>query len=587
MKKSIIFPLRYKILLVFIVFLFMPLLIASFLVYARYYKHFLEKEITLSSQKINEATVKLNDYIEQINQLSFDVCYNDSIQEMLLHFNPDRFIGPRVESRYFQNQFGINRLDNTKIYYLKVMAPDRQIGISVGNTFPEEEAFDDIFFKDNQKSKWCFPRTITTFGDEQISLVSFYQRITTPAGNLTGILRLDIQEQVFSDLLSEFNYLPASVILLLDQDYELISCSNELKNVQAMSSIKNQLSCLNYPEKEINIIPLENDDYYLIAGLSLSNGWRLVQVIPASDIEKQAFPAKQYTYIITICGILFSCILCVLLSFFITKPLTQLLLATQELQKGHLNAKANIHSQDEFSLLADSFNQMTDYIEALIQKNAEIKRQETMAELLYMQSQINPHFLYNTLDSIRWSARLQEDFIVSQQVEMLSDLFRYYLSRNSKFVTFQEEIHYINNYLEIQKLRYKDRLSYHILFDNDVTGLYTLRLILQPLVENAIVHGLERKMDDGHILITGKLENQKVIVSVEDDGLGSSEEIVIKHLNEKETSKAFALRNINDRLRLHFGEEYGLLFHSILGTGTKVTLKLPVLTEPPDYDQMQ
>lgn len=586
MKKSVIFPLRYKILLVFILFLFTPLLVAGFLVYTRYYKYFLEKEITLSSQKIDEATVKLNDYIWQIDQLSFDICYNNSIQELLLHFNPDRFIGPRVEARYFQNQFGINRLDNTRIYYLKVMAPDRQIGISVGNTFPEETCFDDIFFEVNQKSKWCSPRTITTFSGEQFSLVSLYQKITTPTGSLIGILRIDMQEQIFSDLLSEFNYLSDSTILLLDQNYELVSCSSEWENSDDLLSIKDYLYSASYPEKDVNIISLKNDDYYLITGPFLSNGWRLVQVIPASSIEKQAFPAKQYTYIITICGILFSFILCILLSFFITKPLKQLLLATQELQQGHLNAKANIHSKDEFRLLANSFNQMTDHIEDLVQKNARIKRSETMAELLYMQSQINPHFLYNTLDSIRWSARLQGDFIVSQQVEMLSDLFRYYLSRNSKFVTFQEELQHIKNYLEIQKLRYKDKLSYSISFDNNIVDLYTLRLILQPLVENAIVHGLERKMEDGHLSITGNLEKGMVIISVEDDGLGASEEIVLKQLNEGETSKAFALKNISDRLRLHFGEEYGILFHSVLGAGTKVTLRLPVLTEPPCYDSI-
>ncbi|WP_077534325.1 sensor histidine kinase [Massiliimalia massiliensis] len=585
MKRRVTFSLQHKLLLVFLLFLFMPLLIMGFLVHNRYYNYFLEKEITLSSQKIDEATLKLEDYIEQIDRLTFDIVYNEDIQDLLMDFNPNRFIGTRVESKYFQDQFGVNRLDDNNIYYLKVSTLDGQIGISVGNTFPEDENFDNTFSDGTQKSLWNLPRTVSTFYNDQVSLISFYQKITTSYGQIPiGTLRIDIREQEFIDLMSEFNYLPNSMVLLLNRDGKIVSSSGKLQEEGVLTNIKAQCIDLESTEAKTFTLSSKSGDHYLIVGNPINNGWRLVHVIPASSIEEQALSIKQYTYIVAFGVILFSLILCILLSFFILRPLKRLMTATQDLQDGNLNTKADIRSRDEFGQLADSFNQMTDRIGFLIQKNAEIKRQETIAELLYMNSQINPHFLYNTLDSIRWNARRQGALEVSQQIEMLSDLFRYYLSKESKFVTFQEEIHHIENYLNIQKLRFKEKLSYTIDFDNQVKSLYTIRLILQPLVENSIVHGLENKIDDGHLSIIGKIDNEDVIITVKDDGIGINEELVMKQLLDNNPQKAFALKNIDDRLRLHFGKEYGITFHSIPGIGTNVTLRLPILIKPPSDD---
>lgn len=590
MRKRCTFSLRKKILLIFIVFLLFPLLATGVLIHKRYREYFLEKEISLSSQKINELSNRINERLFQIEQLSFDICYNDTVQNIFTDFRPDRFIGSRVEYQYFQKQFGINRLDNTNIFYIKAANLKKEIAFSVGTTFREESDFDNVFLEQpDQKTLWCLPRSVETFQNTKIKIVSYYQRmIDTHTQNSMGIVRIDILENSFLELLSEFNFLSESNILLINADGDIISNTDKSQkagNVSILYELDvNHIFSSNQTDYPFQIM---DNSYYVLPGEKLANGWKLLCIIPSSTIEQQAFAIRQYVYIVGLIGILFVLLLVLLFSFIITRPLNELIALTKKIESGDLNAKSNIVTNDEFGVLSTSFNKMTSNVIGLIEANAEIRRQETISELLYLQSQINPHFLYNTLDSIRWTARRNKDFQVSEQIELLSGLFRYYLNKQGEYIRFADEIEHIKTYMAIQKFRFKDKLSYEIKFEHEIYDLYTLKLILQPLVENSIIHGFENKLDTGHLKITGWIKEDFLFILVEDDGSGADAEEINFEINQNTTNtgNTFALKNINARLKLHYGNEYGMKFDSAPGRGTCVSLKLPVLRIIPDMQQ--
>lgn len=588
MKPRFKFSLRKKIILIFLVFLMIPLLITGILIHRSYFRYFLEKEVSLSGQKLEELSGKMNEYLAQIEQLAFDVCYQEEVQALFRDFKPDRFIGSRVEDQFFGKLFGINRLDNLNIFYLKTAAPDNRPGFSVGTVFREEYGFDKIFTGQTQnKTLWCSPRSIQTFDNSTPSIVSFYQSISDP-GRLEpiGTLRIDIQESVFRDMLLQYSYLSESGLFLIDGEGRIISgtdsnntgaCIPTLLNSEA----ENIFSDRN-PEEPVQIM---NAYYYVLPPGNLKNGWKLLSILPASAVESQAMGIKQYAALTGLTGISFTVLLCVMFSFIVTKPLNELIALTQKIKNGELDAKSTIKTQDEFGVLASSFNSMTDNITQLIETNVEIKRQESISELLYLQSQINPHFLYNTLDSIRFTARRNKDFEAAAQIERLSDLFRYYLNKKGEYVRFSDELEHLRTYMQIQQARFQGELTYEVHCEEAVLELYTIKLILQPLAENCIVHGFENKLGGGTIKIECFIKENAVILKVEDNGTGTDPEPILKRLAQEADSQKFsALKNINDRIKLHFGNRYGLVFTSIPGKGTCVTVTLPVIIPPHTED---
>jgi len=591
MKKGTMVSLRKK-LLFFFLLIIVPLLLSGYFVYNRYFNYLLKKEIDISKQIVNEVSGKLDNYLWQIEQLSFDIAFNSTIQNILIDFNPNRFIGPRVETKVFQDLFGINRLDNNRIFYLKIANLTGEIGLSLGTMPKEGNNFDECFLQDRSlKILWSAPRDVNVFSDSNnvYKIISLYRWIFDPYRNIPiGIVRIDIDSAVFNKILSEYNYLSNSTILLVDRNGVIISGNGDNHIGKNISSIYNITTDSLFDRNDLNV-PIEINDsmHYIISSSAAINGWRILNIIPSSSIEAQASSIKQYVLIVTVICISFSFLLSFIISFLITRPLNRLTEVMKRVRDGNIDVKFDVTTNDEIALLGKSFNEMTMNIKYLIQKNSEIQRQENISELLYLQSQINPHFLYNTLDSIRWTARKNQDIQVSQQIEMLSNMFRYYLNSNNHYVTFQKEVEHIKNYLEIQKFRFKDKITFDLRFDERLMDLYTIKLVLQPLVENSIIHGLENKLEDGLLSITGNIVDDTVMIVVEDNGIGTDQEFIIHQLNNKtKGEKLFALKNINDRLKLHFGQRYGIEFHSVLGRGTRVTLKLPILTHSPEQEEV-
>jgi two-component system, sensor histidine kinase YesM len=271
------------------------------------------------------------------------------------------------------------------------------------------------------------------------------------------------------------------------------------------------------------------------------------------------------------------------LSKSIYTPIKKLHDVTTTITKNDLQALMTSDNVDEITELGMSFNIMIGKIRELL--DSKIKEQEELkkAELRALQAQINPHFLYNTLDTIIWMAESKKTAQVVEIVSALSKFFRISLSKGRDWITIAEEIERTKSYLIIQKMRYRDILDFKIEVDERVTDNTILKLILQPLVENAIYHGIKNKRQGGTINVRAKLNNEnEVLLEVEDNGIGFTAEKLAQLQTELETDSddikmesGFGIGNVNNRVRLYYGKQYGLSVRSEYNTGTCVTLVIP------------
>jgi len=281
----------------------------------------------------------------------------------------------------------------------------------------------------------------------------------------------------------------------------------------------------------------------------------------------------------------FSIVAAVVISRSIYIPIKKLHDVTTTITKNDLQALVTHNNVDEITELGMSFNIMIGRIRELL--DAKIKEQENLkkAELRTLQAQINPHFLYNTLDTIIWMAEAQKTDQVIEIVRALSSFFRITLSKGKDWITIEEEIELTKSYLTIQKMRYRDILDYHIEVDERVLDSTILKLTLQPLVENALYHGIKNKRCGGTISVRAKQRGQNdILLEVEDDGVGftpyklgniraemnsDSDEITLK-------KSGFGLENVNKRIKLYYGKQYGLSIYSQYYEGTRIMVTIPM-----------
>lgn len=268
----------------------------------------------------------------------------------------------------------------------------------------------------------------------------------------------------------------------------------------------------------------------------------------------------------------------------ITGPVNKLCDATKQIAGGNFSTRVAIEGKDEIATLAESVNDMSEHLEELVRQIKEDERKMRYAELRLLQEQINPHFLYNTLDTIVWLVEGNDSEKAVNMVVSLSEFFRIVLSKGKEIITIKEEEQHIRSYLEIQQVRYHDILDYDIQIEPEIYPYEILKLTLQPLVENALYHGIKTKRAKGMILVTGKMEDDKIYFDVKDNGVGMNEAELASLRSKilkpcKETDSGFGLANVNERIRMNFGLEYGITIHSKQGEGTLVQVVIPARTK--------
>ncbi|MEF3354153.1 sensor histidine kinase [Paenibacillus sp. GYB006] len=324
---------------------------------------------------------------------------------------------------------------------------------------------------------------------------------------------------------------------------------------------------------------------FIVHTASIATGWTIIGIAPLQEIVAEANSIRQLIILSVVLSIVFAITLHYLLTKRLTRPIQLLQHKMRLTASGYLEAKVKPIGTDEIADLGQSFNIMVEKIKELLEQSIRKQQQLQKAELRTLQAQINPHFLYNTLDSIIWMAEAGKNDGVIQLVKALSDLFRISLNKGRDWVMIRTELAHANSYLVIQQMRYRDILEYRIEIDPELLDYPILNMTLQPLIENALYHGIKNKRGKGLIVIGGYLELTAVILTVTDNGIGiptdrlallrQQLEQPLQSEEEEPAEGGFGLQNVHQRLRLYFGSEYGVELESIAGAGTTIFVRIP------------
>lgn len=338
-----------------------------------------------------------------------------------------------------------------------------------------------------------------------------------------------------------------------------------------------------YPDKKITdwIVNSKNrtlktkadqSDYLLVKKAIAGTDWVSIAMVNEGEVVKSLYNVRGLFvfmfYLLLMLGVV------AFVGFYrsFIKRIVELTKQTKQLGEGDFSAKVHISSQDEIGKLGVRFNQMVTTIQNYINREYKLKIKQRESELKALQSQIDPHFLYNTLDMIRWTARLEKAMETGQLIERLSKIFRMNLNMGKMWVKVEEEIQYIQNYLELQKSRIGNRLNYSIFYDDQIKDVYVIKQILQPLVENSILHGFKDLPRQGVIQIRLFQVAQEIWIDVIDNGWGF---LNVKKDEDPDRKSGYAIPNLIDRLEFAFGEEakFEVLKTSV---GAWIRLKLPI-----------
>lgn len=306
--------------------------------------------------------------------------------------------------------------------------------------------------------------------------------------------------------------------------------------------------------------------------------WRVITLDPVSEIKKHSVYIRNLNIGVGLFGILIALLISAFVAKRITKPLLVLKNTMKQVEQGDFHIQVPVTGKDEIGSLSESFNKMTEQIRDLINVVYKSQIREKEAQLKALHSQINPHFLYNTLDSISAIAVIHDVPLISNMSKMLADLFRYSISHGEKMVTLREELDQVTRYLEIQKIRYDNKFELVIDLDEGLDQYAIPKLSIQPIVENAIYHGLELRSDHGRISITARSIAEVVLIKVHDNGVGiplDQLQRIQAALDAKSNEDHLGLVNVMERIQLHYGASYGIEITSEEGVGTTVVFKLP------------
>ena len=553
-------------------------------------------------QELGERTMSAMDsaleYVDQtlqsLEQLSTMLATDGSLTSRLKHrsteLTPDMLVDFTGVMAYISNVNAVNpMLSGVSIYHGgtgKLLSS--RIGVLDRPPHTVEDWYEEfvrtgrsivVYNPDHHEEAlmgWADP----IYNEGQLLLMQLMDLYSRDRGN--NVLMLSLPKRTLLSYISHLAPSPSSQVSLYDDQGRLL-----VSNAAAPQPLLAET----IPVSEVSVaqLPGRSEKQMMLRTDSPRSGWALVLEQPEREIYKKSRPLEVFTYWI----ILISCLLAVWIAWLIysniSAPMSSLVAGMRQLRLGNLDTRLAHRRQDELGYLTDAFNQTAEQQRHLIRDIYEQQLRLTKTELKFLQSQINPHFLYNTLDSIYWSAKNYDADEISEMVLNLSRFFRLSLSKGRDTFTVEETFAHLGYYIRVQQLRFVGQFQVNFDAAPEAAGLQVLKLILQPLVENAILHGLEKRKGGGELTISARLEGDRLLLTVADNGRGmeaerltqlrealaSAEDKPAAEGNERKDA-FFGLLNVRARIRLYYGESAELSIDSEEGQGTQATLNLPI-----------
>jgi len=577
---SRIFSFRYKLLLSFLLISTVPLLIVSMLVLDESNKTLEEREISANLNSIRQIARNIEQVTTGVNEVSLFLLQNPDIYDFLHLPEGD----PGDEADYLTL-----KIYRTLMFFMNVRTGVSSIFIEGENglSFTINPMNRDVKVLTGEMEQTVLDLdgvalwTASPHGPGGIPQALVQSRLIKDYYNLDRTLgRVSIQIRA-EGILKNFPLSrtgPGEDYYILDRDS---------RRLMASAPVPDELSGSILPEINASrsrsgyrYVSLEGNRYILFYAVMPATGLMVVHSIPRELIRVRGVVVNQVTAAALVM-ILVSIVMAFLISRSLFLPLQTLERSMKKVEAEQFEIRIPQNRNDEIGTLIRSFNNMTGRLQELHNEVYIAQVKEKEAELIALETQINPHFLYNTLDTIYWMTKMEGSVESAQMVRALAKLFRIVLSSGREIIPLEKELEHLHYYMEIQQTRFGNRFTFDLNVDPGLEQRPVQKLILQPLVENAIIHGIEKKPDASRISVTvTEEEDGTLCYRVRDDGPGCDPETVRRMLREDPSDRGggrrgFGLKNVDERLRLAYGAEYGIRLDSAEGEGTEVTVRQP------------
>jgi two-component system sensor histidine kinase YesM len=411
-------------------------------------------------------------------------------------------------------------------------------------------------------------------------VISLVRDMPSRSGESIGLIQVDLNYDIIAGLCRDIQLGKSGYVFILNRNGEIVYHPRQ-QLIYGNLKTERIAELLALNGGYLNAVVDGRPILYTTAG-SDQTGWTVVAVSYLDELFAASRQAEYYFLMLSLLSFVTAIGAASVLARSISRPIESLRRSMQAVESGNFDIDITVNAANEIYQLAQDCDIAVKKVRDLIEQNRREQELKRKLELRALQAQINPHFLYNTLDSIIWMIELGENEHAIDMTASLARFFRLGISRGGETISLRTEIEYVQTYLAIQKQRYKDKLSYEFSFPTELSERQILKLLIQPLVENAIYHGIKNKEGPGMIRISGARENDTIVIRICDNGVGMTPEQLEALTDgriEPSQSTGVGVRNVQDRIRLYFGPDFGVQFESRRGEGTTAIITIPVIAE--------
>lgn len=535
------------------------------------------------NQILNQTKSNLEFKTESISNLLNILTLNSTLQEMTLK-----------SASYYSKNIGkwmVDDQDLTKALYFTFENPNitalhfyMKEGLAAAATTNEYLQLDSVKSTDWYKRFKGNGFDLSWFKGSDVAPENgslFISAVKGMAGNqslsdIIGVVRIDTQLSIFKTALDQSLFTKSSSALLTNSSNEIF-CSTGNLPTDDINIIARSITDASVKAEWLNV-EINNQEYLVASKPVNFTDWNLTLIVPYKDIQAYNINSRNQIMLTFLIIAPLTLPLSLLVSNSATKRIRKLITQMRKVEHGNFDITVLPGNHDEIGQLTQSFNFMLKKMEGLMDEKFQLGREMKNLEIKALQAQINPHFLYNTLDLINWMSIRSKAPEISYLVTALGKFYKLSLSRGEDIVTIGNELEHVKCYVQIQNMRFNNNMSLIVDVPEEMLNYSIVKLVLQPIVENAILHGIQEKDEEkGTIRIYGCIEGNTISICIQDDGVGITDERIHEILTGESTheSHGYGVHNINERLKLNYGGDYGLSFVSVVGKYTIATVKIP------------
>ena len=534
----------------------------------------LDEKMTLQFEQFDDI---MQDMYQSVRYISHQT---ELIQQIEEYLEGERSYEDGMQiSRTLNMLLTMDQLDSA--LYLYVPKTDQVFSSMEYYAVRELAAGDTLPWQEGSKDPFTPIFCVNRLARSSQYVYAYTNPVCDAEGNQIGMLCITVDErQMYYELLDSMNNIAS-------ETYRLLAPNGTVCSAKVTSEIGKKVGGLSEQHKDRMNANTEDGTLLFASVESAFSGYRLMCQSDLSVLTKELHDrqTKQIIYV----SLFFLCLLfaAAKLSKRLSQPLEELIHAIDQVRGGDFTVRAQSRQDDEFDTLLDHFNAMVSRMDGLMDQIVYERTQKKQAELNALQYQIRPHFMYNTLNSIRFAALLQHNYKLAELLSAFTSLLEASVQRKGAFITLREEIELVQNYISLQKFRYLDCFEGVYQIAPETEECYVPCLLLQPMVENAVFHGIDTKKSDNRIEIAAWLEQDRLYITVKDNGEGIPKDVQNPELAEAQTDKrrlsGIGLRNVEQRLRLYYGDAAYFRLSSQPHQGTTVLFCLPISHDPKEY----